>query len=423
MLVEYFLEYNRYLNLVGMVVVLAIAFLLSRNRAAISGKLVLHALILQMGIAFFILKTWPGYWFIQKIADLVAMLYQASEAGISFLFGALANPTQAWGFVFAIKVLPVIIFFGAFMNLLFYLGIIQRLVACMNAVIRPLLGTSGAETLCAVANSFLGQTEAPLLIRHYLARMTASELLVVMVSGMGTISGAILAVYAVMGIPVVHLLAASVMAIPSTILMAKLLYPETEEPETARGAVAVSTVEPAKNALGAIAAGTTDGLYLALNVGAMLIAFIALIGLANSLLAFGCLWGNKLLELCGFMCELPCVSIQMLLGILFAPFGWLLGLTGAEIIKAGSLIGTKLALNEMVAYSELLTLGLSERAVILMTYVLCGFANFSSIGIQVGGIGALAPEKRHVLAQLGVYAVVGGTLSSLLSAFIAGLFV
>lgn len=423
MLIEYFLEYNRYLNFVGIIAVLALAFLLSRKRSAVSGKLVLHALTLQVLIAFFILKTQPGYWLIQKVADLVAMLYQAAEAGINFLFGGLANPAQAWGFVFAVKVLPVIIFFGAFMNLLFYFGIIQRAVAVMNAVIRPLLGTSGAETLCAVANSFLGQTEAPLLIRHYLPRMTGSELLVVMVSGMGTISGAILAVYAVMGIPVVHLLASSVMAIPSTILIAKLLYPETEQPETAGAAAAVSQVEPARNALGAIAAGTTDGLYLALNVGAMLIAFIALIGLTNSLLAFGCQSANYLLELCGATCELPCISIQMLLGVLFAPVGWLLGLAGDEIIKAGALMGTKLALNEMVAYSELLASGLSERAVILMTYVLCGFANFSSIGIQVGGIGALAPEKKHMLAELGIYAVVGGTLSTLLSAFIAGLFV
>ena len=239
----------------------------------------------------------------QTIAEGINKLYLCADEGSQFFFGNLINPSGPWGFIFAFKVLPIIIFFGALMSLLFYLGVVQRCVAAISFIIRPLLGTSGAETLCTIANSFLGQTEAPLLIRNYLKNMTKSEILVVMVSGMGTISGAILMVFAAMGVPVVHLLTASVMAIPGTILIAKILYPETETPETARGATAAAS--PASNVLDAVSTGTTDGLYLALNVGAMLISFISVIALINVTLESGSTYLNTLLTSWGSPLSFP----------------------------------------------------------------------------------------------------------------------
>lgn len=418
--VDYLVEYNRYMNLVGVAVILGIAFLFSNNRSRINVKMVGTALFMHLALAFFVLRTSPGRKIIGWIADCVAQLYFAADSGIQFLFGALGMNQSPWGFIFAFKVLPIIIFFGAFMSLLFHWGIIQRAVGVISSVVQPLLGTSGAETLCAIANSFLGQTEAPLLIKHYIKDMTRSEIMLVMISGMGTISGAILAVYAAIGVPIVHLLGASVMAIPSTILIAKILYPETEKPKTLRGAAVEESVET-RNVLDAISTGTSDGLMLALNVGAMLIAFIALIGLVNALLTFSCVQLNSLFSFMGLAWEVPCLTLQYIFGIVFAPFGWLFGLAGNEIVAAGELIGIKVAVNEMVAYTQMVGMNLSSRAVALLTYALCGFSNFSCIGIQIGGIGALAPSKRKVLSELGFRAVLGGTLANLLSAMVVGL--
>ena len=406
----YLMEFNRYMNLVGIGAIIAIAWLCSNNKTKINYKTVSTALLLHIALAFFMLRTAVGVTVIGWIADIVGQLYRAAEGGIAFVFGGLANSNSAWGFIFAFKVLPIIIFFGSFMSLLFHWGIVQRAVGGVSYVLQPLLGTSGAETLCAIANSFLGQTEAPLLIRHYIKDMTKSEIMLVMVSGMGSISGAILVVYAAIGVPTVHLLTASIMSIPATILIAKMLYPETETPKTMRGA-AVETEKTTQNMLDALSAGATDGLQLALNVAAMLIAFIALIGLINSTLSFFCFQ-------LGFT---SCITLQSIFGIVFAPFGWLLGLQGAEATAAGELIGTKVAVNEMVAYTMMVGMGLSARAVALLTYALCGFSNFSCIGIQIGGIGALAPSKRAVLSELGFRAVLGGTLANLLSAMVAGL--
>lgn len=398
------------MNILGIVVILLIALLCSHNRTKINLKTIGSAFILHFLIAFFVLKTTLGITLIGHVADVVGKLYQAAEGGIQFLFGALAQNDGPWGFVFAFKVLPIIIFFGAFMSLLFHWGIVQRTVGAVNYVLQPLLGTSGAETLCAIANSFLGQTEAPLLIRHYIKDMTKSEIMLVMVSGMGTISGSILVVYAAIGVPVVHLLSASVMAIPATIMIAKILYPETERPKTMRGAKVESEVI-ARNSLDAISMGASDGLMLALNVGAMLIAFIALIGLINSIVGYFCVS-------LGF----GCFTLQSLFGVILKPFGLLLGLTGSEADAAGELIGIKVAVNEMVAFTTMMGMMLSARAVTLLTYALAGFSNFSCIGIQIGGIGALAPEKRAVLSELGFRAVLGGALANLLSAMVAGLF-
>jgi CNT family concentrative nucleoside transporter len=407
--------------LIGVFLIIAIAILFSRKRSAINYKLVVNALILQFCIAFVVLRTQIGNSAVESIAELVRQLYICAEKGAGFLFGNLVNVTESWGFIFAIKVLPIIVFFGAFMAILFHWGIVQKLVYIISLVIRPFLGTSGAETLCAISNSFLGQTEAPLLIRHYLKGMTKSELLVVMISGMGTISGAILAVFAAMGVPAKHLLSASVMAIPGTILISKILYPETERAETA---VNTSIEQDGKtsNIFDAISAGTTDGLYLALNVGAMLIAFISLLALVNGLLGYCTFYINEISHFLGlsFFIEKP-LTLSVIFAYLFAPFGYLLGLTGDEALKAGALLGTKVTINELIAYADMVNLPLSERAIALLTYALCGFSNFSCIGIQIGGIGALVPEKRAWLCKFGLLAVLGGSLSNLLSAMIAGL--
>lgn len=420
-LINYFIAYNRYLNLVGIALILGLAYFFSNNRSRINGRLVINALIMHFVIGFFVLRTTIGSRIVGTVALGIKQLYQCADEGTRFLFGNLSIANELWGFIFAVKVLPIIIFFGALTSLLLYIGVISWLVSVVSAVIRPLLGTSGAETLCAIANSFLGQTEAPLLVRHYLERMTPSELFVVMVSGMGTVSGSILAVYASIGVPVVHLLSASVMAIPATILLAKMLYPETGHPETTQGAHVEQAIE-AVNALDAIALGTIDGLKLALNVGAMLIAFLALLALANVILYVGSMQWNGIMSWLGiYILRVPPLSLQLLLGWFFSPFGWLLGLTGADMTAAGTLIGTKLAVNEMVAYSAMVSMNLSERATTLLTYALCGFANVSSIGIQLGGIGALVPQRRALLSRMGVLAVFGSTLANLLSAFVAGI--
>lgn len=418
---NYLLEYNRYMNILGIIVILAIAALFSKNRSAINIKLVLNALLLQLALGFLVLKTSIGQAVLTKIAYYVGKMYQFADEGAAFVFGNLTSPNTPWGFIFAFKVLPVIIFFGAITALLFHWGFIQWIVSGINFLIRPLLGTSGAETLCASANSFLGQTEAPLLVRNYLKHMTKSEMLVVMVSGMATISGSILVVFAAMGVPAKHMLASSVMAIPAAILIAKILLPETETPQTSKGAE-IKLEKDTDNAFDAISAGTSAGLNLAVNVAAMLIAFLAILAMLNYMLQFGAYKINHLFYVSNISWRLPDnVSIELIFAYLFSPFGYLLGFTGTEALSAGQLVGTKVAVNELIAYGQMVKMGLSERAIDIITYALCGFSNFSCIGIQIGGIGALVPGKRTWLTQLGLYAVLGGTLANLLSAMIAAL--
>jgi len=420
-ILSYFIQYNRYLNILGIAVILGIAILFCPKRSKINIRLIFNALLLQFGIAWLVLKTSLGQRGVAVIAQAVSKMYEFADQGAGFVFGNLSNAGMPWGFIFAIKVLPVIIFFGAFTALLFHWGIIQRVVYGINCVIRPLLGTSGAETLCATANSFLGQTEAPLLVRNYLRDMTKSEMLVVMVSGMATISGSILVVFGAMGVPIQHMLASSVMAIPASIMIAKILLPETEKPATLEH-VAIEKTKTSGNSLGAIATGTSDGLNLAVNVAAMLIAFLALLALANHLLSYAADLVNHLLCYVGIGDCLPKgLAIETIFSYIFAPFGYLFGFTGHEAFDAGQLIGTKVAVNELIAYGHMVKMGLSERATSIMTYALCGFSNFSCIGIQIGGIGALVPERREWLTQLGLYAVLGGTLSNLLSAMVASL--
>jgi concentrative nucleoside transporter, CNT family len=421
-MVSYLLEHARYMNLIGIAVILATCWLFSYHREKINYRVVLNGLLLQFIIGFFILKTGVGHSIFEKISFGIGKLYEFGLEGTKFLFGSLAVPNPTFGFVFAFGVLPIIVFFGAFMAILFHLGIIQFIVTGVSRVIRPIFGTSGAETLSVIANSFLGQTEAPLVVRHYLASMTSSEVVTLMISGMAHVSGSILVLYAAMGVPAPHLLAASIMALPGTIVIAKMLMPETAKPQTAQGGT-VKLEATSANFFGAIAHGTSDGMYLALNVGAMLVAFIALIACVNSLL--GSLDGivNALMASVGSDWTMPHLTLDLIFSYVFAPFSYLLGFSGEEALKVGQLLGTKLTINEFVAYSEMVKQNLSERTVAIVTYALCGFANFSSIGIQIGGIGALVPSKREELGKFAMVALLGGSLSNLLSAMIAALLI
>lgn len=419
-MLSYLLAYNRYMNIFGIIFLVALAMFASNNRKKINVRLVLNGLVLQFLTAYFILKTSVGAALFGGISDGVGSLYVFALQGVNFVFGALADPSGPWGFVFAFRVLPIIVFFGAFMSLLFHLGIIQIFVSLLSKIVRPLLGTSGVETLCAIANSFLGQTEAPLLIRHYLADVTRSEIMVIMTSGFATISAALITVYAAMGVPTLHILSASVMAIPGSLLMAKILYPETEKSAFNKDTNAKVEV-PTKNILDALAVGTVDGLHLAMNVGAMLIAFLGIIALGNALLGQVSLVINYGLLYAGFSFAIPQLSLNVIFGFLFAPIAYALGFVGNEAFLVGQLLGTKLGINEFIAFDSMLKMGLSDRTIAVLTYALCSFANFSCIGIQIGGIGALVPSKRAWLSELGLRAVFAATLANLVSACMASL--
>ena len=415
MLISYLMEYNRYCNIIGIGVVLVFAWLLSSDKTKINLRVILSSLVLQFSLAFIALKTESGVRFFNACANGMKALYGYAQQGISFLLGKLGVAQEPWGVVFLLQILPAIIFFGAFMAILFHFGIVQRIIKVMNAIIQPVMGTSSPETLCAVANSFLGQTESPLLIRPYLERLTRSEMFVVMVSGMGTMSGSILAVYNSFGVPMEHLLAASVMAVPASIMIAKIMIPETEK--VAQNENAVVEVERKGNIFEAIATGTSDGLSLFLNVAAMLLAFVALIGLINGTLAQLISWCNALLHT-----NYAPLTLETIFGYIFLPFAYLLGFVGKKALMVGQLLGKKVAINEFFAYRDLVGMGFDARTLNIVTYALAGFSNFSCIGIQVGGIGALVPSKRKMLTELGVRAVIGGALTNLITAMVAGLF-
>ena len=401
--------FQSYAGLFGILFVLAVASIFSSNRKAIKYRLIVTALAVQFGLSYFILKTTIGFTIFSSISHGFELLCTYADEGISFVFGKLARPENAWGFIFAIKILPIIIFFGALMSLLFHLGVVQKVVKGMAFIIRPLFGTSGAETLSVAANSAMGQTEAPLLIKNYLPGMTRSELLTVMTSGMAHLSGSILAVYGLMGVPILHLLSASIVAIPGSILISKMMIPETETPQTLGGQM-VEIKPETKNILDAISTGTHDGLGLAVNVAAMLIAFISLIAMANGLLVFVTSY-----FIAGG------VSFDQIFAYIFYGVAFLIGVPLPECGIAGKLLGQKLVINELVAYGSMLKEQLTPRTIVLMTYALAGFANISSIGIQIGGIGAICPEKRHMLTQLGPRALLCGTLANILNAAIASL--
>ena len=431
-------------GILGLTVILGLAYLLSSDRRHISWRTVGGGLLLQIVLAVFILKGremgawfaplgWPKEFFAWVSSFFVLVLNFTTE-GARFVFGNLAlspGMDDSLGFFFAFQVLPTIIFFSSLMAVFYHLGIMQRIVQAVAWVVSRTLGTSGAESLSVSANIFVGQTEAPLVVRPYLEKMTRSELMAVMTGGMATIAGGVMAAYIqLLGDPYAqarglaleaarlqfaeHLLGASVMAAPAALLLAKMLIPETGQPLTA-GTVRVSIERTTRNVIDAAAAGASDGLKLALNVGAMLIAFIALIAMLNHFLG----WAGGLVGV-----EL---SLERLFGWTLAPVAWLIGVPWSDAAQFGALVGTKIVVNEFVAYLNLSTLigqnALSDKAVVMATFALCGFANFSSIAIQIGGIGPLAPSRISELAELGLRAVLAGTLANMMTATIAGVLI
>ena len=399
------------MSIVGVIFLLALGYLCSSNRKAISWRTVGGAFLIQVILAVFVLATpWGGnalQWLTMRVSDLIG----AGEEGISFLFGQLSDLEGGVGWVFAFKVLPVIIFFSSLIAVLYHLRIMQLVILLVGGGLRKVLGTSRAESFSAAANIFVGQTEAPLVIRPYLPKMTSSELFAVMVGGLASIAGSVLAGYAGLGARMDHLIAACFMAAPGGLLFAKLIMPETEEVDDSRIELAEGEDQPV-NVIDAAALGASSGLKLALNVGAMLLAFVGLIALAN--LFFG--------EVGGWFGD-PQFSLEKLLGWFFAPVAYLLGVNGSEIQQAGSLIGQKLVMNEFMAFKSFSEMkeGLGVKTQGIVTFALCGFANLSSIAILLGGLGVMAPGRRKEIAQFGLKAVFAATLANLMSAALAGL--
>tara|TARA_R110002050_G_scaffold179118_3_gene312403 strand:+ start:45095 stop:46561 length:1467 start_codon:yes stop_codon:yes gene_type:complete len=418
----------------GMAALLFISFLFSANRKAINWKTVGIGLSLQLIIAIGVLKVPFIQIVFEKIGKIFVSVLEFTNAGSKFLFEGLVVDMDTFGFIFAFQVLPTIIFFSALTSVLFYLGIIQKVVKALAWLLTKTLGISGAESLSVAGNIFLGQTEAPLLIKAYLEKMNKSEMLLVMIGGMATVAGAVLAAYIgflggddeILRLQFAkHLLAASVMAAPGAIIISKMLYPQTEAINTD---VHVSTEKIGSNILDAIANGTTEGLKLAVNVGAMLLVFVAFIAMLNGI--FG--WIGDVTSINGWISEHSSyqqLSLESILGTIFAPLMWLIGVAKEDIMLMGQLLGIKLAASEFIGYIQLSDLkdvsnGVHftyNKSIIMATYMLCGFANFASIGIQIGGIGSLAPGQRKTLSEFGMKAVLGGSLASLLSATIAGM--
>lgn len=406
---------DRFTGVLGLIAIIGVAFLLSENKKKINWRLVITGLILQVLFALFVLKTSIGQNIFNGFNGVIMKLLSFANEGTNFLFGPLSNGEGAIpaGSVFVFNVLPTMIFFSALMSVLYHLGVMQILIKIVSKGLAKVLKTSGAETLSAVGNIFLGQTEAPLLIKPYIGKMTRSELLAIMVGGMATVAGGVMAGYVAMGVNAGDLLAASIMAAPGGLLLAKILIPETEVPETQDG-TEVKLESTSSSVIEAAANGASEGLGMALNVAAMLLAFIALIALINALLGwFGGLFGMDYL------------SLYWILGKLFAPVAWLMGVPTQDITTAGSLLGQKIAINEFVAYSELGTHianhTLQPKTIMILSYALCGFANFSSIAIQIAGIGGLAPERKGTIAKLGFKALLGGALTTFMTATIAGI--
>ena len=400
------------MSFVGMAVIICLALLLSENRRAIRLQTVVPAFLAQAAIAGLILYFPPGQAFLNTMVAGVQNVIDYGHVGSEFVFGDLAK--REGGFSIAFHLLPVIIFFSALMSTLYYLGIMQKLVTILGGGIHRLLGTSKTESMCAVANVFIGHSESPLVIRPYLKNLTHSELFAVMTGGMAAISGAIMAAYAAMGINLGYLIAASFMAAPGGLLMAKLIKPETERAEQDIAHVQFSGPAKVVNIFEAIGNGTLDGLKLAANVGAMLIAFVAMLALLNGLLGgIGGWFGIEGL------------TLQGILGKLLAPLAFLMGVPWAEAAAAGSLIGQKFVMSEFIAYLSFSELRdtLSPHTQVVVTFALCGFANLTSIAILLGGMGSLVPERRQDIAALGFRSVLAGTLSNLMSAVLAGLFV
>ncbi len=407
---------GRLTGILGLLAMMGLAYAFSTNRRAIRLKTIAWGLGLQIAFAVFVLQFGYGRRLFQLAGDAVTKLLSFSFAGSEFVFGELGKKGSSLGFYFAFQVLPTIIFIAAFFAVLYYLGIMQMIIKAAAWVMTRVMGASGAESLNVAASIFMGQTEAPLTIRPFLPQVTRSELMTIMTSGMAHVSGGIMAAYIAFGIEAKHLLTAVIMTAPGTLLMAKMLVPETEQPLTA-GRVQMPETEKEQNFLSAIARGTTDGLQLSINVAAMLIAFLALIALTNGILGGLHNW------LAGHGFAWFPSSLQRIFGWVFAPVAWVIGIPWRECTHVGNLLGTRMVINELVAFKELGTMraALDPRSFTIATFALCGFANFSSIGIQIGGIGALAPNKREELARLGIRAMLAGTMANLMSASIVGI--
>jgi len=431
-------------------VLVALALLVANGRAQVVPRAqpLLAVVLVACGVAALVAHGWHGQRIFAAFSEQVSKFLNLSDYGARFLFGNLADPAHffpgegaAWpgfGFQFAFKVLPTIIFFGGFMGVLYYFGVMQRVIEALARFMRWTIGTSGSETLSCSANIFVGQTEAPLLIKPFLEGLTRSELLTVMVGGFATIAGGVLAGYIAMGIPAAHLIAASVMGAPAALVMGKILFPELEQSQTA-GDVKVPPIPAGSNAVEAATNGISDGFKLALNVGAMLVGFIALIAVVDVVLNWGdAVVDGKLLggawAAYGTAGLSPAVgeyqgifpgSLRTLFGTLLRPLAFVMGVPWADAGAVGNLLGIKLSLNEFVAYGELSSYlqqgAIGERATIIATYALCGFANFSSVGIQIGGISAIAPSRKTDLAQVGIKAMLGGALATCMNATIAGI--
>jgi CNT family concentrative nucleoside transporter len=394
------------IGLLGLVVILGVCYISSTSRKSIQPRLLLWGLGLQFGFALLVLKTPAGQAF-QTASGAVNALLKYSEEGASFLFGdKLGKASPEFGVLFAFQVLPIVIFIASLFSVLYYFGVMQLVIGAMARLMRRTMGGSGAESTNVAASIFMGQTEAPLTIRPFLARLTESELFTIMTSGMAHVSGATMAAYVKFaGVSIEHLLTAVIMTAPATILLAKMLVPETAAPETA-GDVRLAVEKPGINVIDAAARGAGDGLQLALNIGGMLIAFLSLIALVN-----------------GVLNGVGAPTLQTLLGYAFAPVAWLLGVAWNDCQTIGQFLGTRLVLNEFVAFIELgkVKAQLDPRSFTIATFALCGFANLSSVAIQVGGLGALMPTRKSDIARLGLRAVMAGTMANFMSACIAGI--
>ena len=406
---------GRFTGILGLLTMLGLAFAFSTNRRAIRLKTVLWGLGLQIAFAIFVLKFRYGRDLFQVIGDAANKVLSYSFVGSEFVFGSLGKQSSNIGFVFAFQVLPVVIFICALFAILYHIGVMQFIIRIAAWAMTRIMGASGAESLNVAASIFMGQTEAPVTIRPFLPDLTRSELMTVMTSGMAHVSGSIMAAYFAFGAEPRHVLSAVIMTAPGTILVSKMLVPETEQPKTAGRVVMSAEEEEAEhkeNLLGAIARGTGDGLHMALNIGAMLIAFLALIALVDGIMG----------GIHRYIAWFP-TSLEGILGVMFSPVAWVIGIPWHDCRAIGNLLGTRMVLNELVAFSMLgpQRATLDPRSFTIATFALCGFANLSSIGIQIGGIGALAPNRRADLARLGVRAMLAGTMANLMSASIAGM--
>jgi concentrative nucleoside transporter, CNT family len=409
---------ERFTGLLGIVLILGVSFLMSNNRKAINYRTVGVGLLLQVALAVFILKTETGQATFQWLGDSINTLLGQADKGAQFVFGSLVDRklmSQAFGagndYIFFFKVVPTIIFVAVLVNMFYHLGVLQRVVSTMGKGVHWLMGVSGAEALSNVASTFVGQVEAQIMIKPYLKNMTNSELMASMTGSFACIAGGVMAVYISLGVPAAYLLAASLMAAPGALVISKIMFPETEKSET-QGMVKMEITKTHANLVDAIAAGASEGLKVGMNVIAMLIGFIALIALVD--LGLGQI-GNWI--------NLPELSMNLILGKVFSVFAFAMGVPSQDVEVAGALMGKKMVVNEFVAYLDMVKLKdtLDPKTIAITSFALCGFANFSSVAIQIGGIGELAPSRRSVLAKLGFKALIAGTLASYLSATLAGL--